>query len=54
MTTPITQNEIDEVLNICADFEEQGYTNAPGMTYEQGVKATLEWLFQGQPNPTND
>ena len=35
---------IDSVLNRCAEAEEEGITAVPGMTYEQGVKAGIEWL----------
>lgn len=39
-----TEREIDDVLNKCTDMEMQGETAVPGMTYEQGVKAGIEWV----------
>ncbi len=38
-----TDEEINNTLNWCADSEEEG-SNYPGMTYEQGVRDTIEWL----------
>ncbi len=38
-----TDDEIDEVLNVCADAEIDG-GNFHGMTYEQGVEAGIRWL----------
>lgn len=37
-------NAIEAVLNTCAEMEDEGKTNVPGMTYEQGVKAGIEWV----------
>lgn len=54
MRTDILQSEIDDVLNQCADQINECGSKWPGMTYEQGVKATLEWLFEEQPNPIED
>ena len=39
-----TDNEIDDVLNDAADWEDAGRTDVPGMTYEQGVTAALRWV----------
>ena len=39
-----TDNEIDDVLNHCLESEDTGESIYPGMTYEQGVKAAIEWL----------
>lgn len=38
-----TQSEIDEQMNLAADGENDG-SKYPGMSYEQGVKAALEWV----------
>lgn len=35
---------IDAVLNKCAEQEDDGGSQYPGMSYEQGVKAGIEWL----------
>ena len=34
-----SDQEIWDLLNQCADAEETGGSNYPGMTYEQGIKA---------------
>lgn len=46
-----TENEINNVLNECMEKEELGETRYPGMTYEQGVKAALEWEQGYGENP---
>ena len=46
MTTQRTQEEIDALLNKCVDAENFG-SNYPGMSYEQGIKAAIEWLDGG-------
>jgi len=37
---------IDELLNMCAEQENEGGSKFPGMTYEQGVKAAIDWLTE--------
>ena len=37
---------IDELLNMCAEQEDEGGSKFPGMTYEQGVKAAIDWLTE--------
>ncbi len=37
--------EIDDVLNRCADADNTGQSQYPGMTYEQGIRAGVEWLL---------
>ena len=49
-----TEDEINDVLEKCIYNEEKGQTFWPGMTYEQGVKATLEWMEGYGENPLND
>lgn len=44
MMIKLTQVQIDEVLNECTQQEEKGGSRWPGMTFEQGVQATLEWV----------
>ena len=46
-----TETEIDNVLNECMEKEELGETKYPGMTYEQGIKAALEWAQGYGENP---
>jgi hypothetical protein len=36
---------IDDILNRCAEQEDKGGSAVPGMSYEQGVKAGIEWLI---------
>jgi len=38
-------NEIDDVLAKCFDEIEAGSTQYPGMTYEEGIIAGLDWIF---------
>ena len=46
-TYQMTRDEakIDDVLNKCADAEDEGRSQYPGMTYEQGVRIGIEWLL---------
>jgi len=39
-----TQEEIDQQLNRATKQEEKGGSRYRGMTFEQGVDATLRWL----------
>lgn len=39
-----TEQEIWDLLNQCADSVETGISNYPGMSYEQGIKAAIEWI----------
>lgn len=46
------EKDIDRVLNRCSRLEDEGSSEVPGMTYEQGVKAAIEWLTtKGASNP---
>ena len=46
-----TDREINEVLDWCMDAEADG-THYHGMTYEQGVRAAIEWLRgEGEGDP---
>lgn len=40
----VSWDEIDELMNQIAELEERGDTRYPGMTYEQGIKAAIEWI----------
>jgi hypothetical protein len=46
-----TENEINNVLSECSEREELGETKYPGKTYEEGVKAALEWAQGYGENP---
>jgi len=49
-----TEEEINDVLNRCIESEETGVSQWPGMTYEQGVKAALEWVQGYGEHPLED
>ena len=49
-----TEDEINDVLNRCIESEEKGESQWPGMTYEQGVKAALEWVQGYGEHPLED
>lgn len=40
-----TQEEIDDLMNQCSEAEDTGESKYPGMMYEQGIKAAIEWLI---------
>lgn len=40
-----TEDEINNLLNQCSDAEEEGVSKYPGMKYEDGIKAAIEWLL---------
>lgn len=50
-----TEQEIWDLLNQCMDSENTGASNYPSMSYEQGIKAAIEWIT-GDTNdhPIND
>ena len=39
------ENIIHEVLNWASESEDNGESKFPEMSYEQGVKAALEWVL---------
>lgn len=47
MTVQRTDDQVNDLLNRCAEAEETGESAYPGMTYEQGIKAAIEWLEGG-------
>ncbi len=40
-----TEQEIYEVLDECLNSENTSTSIYPGMSYEQGVKAAIEWII---------
>lgn len=47
--------EIDEVLNQCSEQIDRGRSKFPGMTYEEGVQAGIEWaLGRHESNPMEE
>lgn len=49
-----TEDEIDDVLNRCADQTDEGGSRWPGMSYEQGVEAAIRWMQDDGGNPMED
>lgn len=50
-----TEQEIWDLLNQCAEAEETGSSIYPGMSYEQGIKAAIEWITGDTNNhPINE
>lgn len=43
-----SEKDIDQLLNRCVESEETGISEYPGMTYEQGIKAAIEYLEGGE------
>lgn len=39
-----TEEEINDLLNKCAEAEDTGESKYPGMTYENGIAAAINWL----------
>lgn len=39
-----TDKQIDDLLNKCVDQIEEGTSTANGMTYEEGIKAGIEYV----------
>lgn len=52
--TPRTEDEVDEVMNKIAEIMDSVGTKWKGMSYEQGVRAAIEWLFEDGPDPLED
>lgn len=40
-----TNKEIDDQLNLANAWEEKGGSSVRGMSYEQGVKAGIDWVL---------
>lgn len=49
-----TQEQIDDVLNKCAEAESEGESRYPAASYEQGVAAGIKWLTGEGENPLED
>lgn len=48
-----TQNEIDATLDAVTAAEAEG-SKFPGMSFEAGVRYTIDWLVNGEVNPMED
>lgn len=40
-----TEQEVQDLLDQCMNAEVTGSSNYPGMNYEQGIKAGIEWII---------
>ncbi|QNJ55558.1 hypothetical protein SEA_PHINKY_67 [Microbacterium phage Phinky] len=49
--TKVTESEIDDALNDANDSIDEGTSRWPGMTYEQGVAAALNWIHNDDVSP---
>jgi hypothetical protein len=49
-----TDDEINEVLNLCSAQADEGRSKYPGMTYEQGIEAAIRWMQGDDSNPMED
>lgn len=50
-----SEQEVWDLLNQCTDAENAGFSNFPGMSYEQGIKAAVEWAIGDiEDHPLND
>jgi hypothetical protein len=54
MESDVTNDQLDELANQCAEQEDKGGSKYPGMSYEQGIKALIEWLRGEGPHPLED
>lgn len=49
-----SQGEIDNLMNRVLDQMDKG-TKFFGMSYEEGINAAINWLFnEDEPNPMDD
>ena len=49
-----SENEVNDVLNRCADQTDEGGSRWPGMSYEQGVEAAIRWMQGDGENPMDE
>lgn len=42
MSEKPTKEQLEDVINKCTDLDNESMY--PGMTYEQGVKAAIDWM----------
>lgn len=54
MRVQVTQQQIDAVLTACAVADDEGKSRYPGKTYEDGVRAAINWLTDGDDSPFED
>lgn len=49
-----SQQEIDQVINWAAQAEATGSSSFPGMSYEEGVRAAIEWMQGNGERPDDE
>lgn len=54
MDLMVDDQEINELLNQCADSEDSGESKYPGMSYEQGLAAAIRWMVDGDSHPLDE
>ncbi|QUE25353.1 hypothetical protein SEA_FIZZLES_59 [Microbacterium phage Fizzles] len=48
--TKVTDEQVSEAINDAYESIDEGTSRWPGMTYEQGVAAALEWVTGENPD----
>lgn len=51
MITNRTEEQVEELRARCLESERRDTSEYPGMTYEQGILAALDWLCDDQEYP---
>ncbi len=49
-----TEDEINDVLNKCSEQVDEGRSKYPGMSYEQGIAAAINWMQGYNSSPLED
>lgn len=51
----VDEEAIEELLNKCIEASDSGKSKFPGMKYEEGVQAAVEWMTgQRDEHPLDD
>lgn len=48
------KERICNIIDECNDYIDDGGSKFPGMSYEEGVVAALEWALGDGPDPMED
>lgn len=49
-----TQDKIDDVVNRCAERIDEGGSQFPNLSFEEGVRDAIAWLQDEGPHPLGD
>ncbi len=49
-----TREQVDDLLNRCQDQIDEGGSEYPGMSYEDGIAAALRWAYDDDTDPLDD